>query len=131
MAKSAFLKRLRTIGESERIKARRPKKAPATAQEKFLKALDKQVNFAKSKAAGSDAKWNRGHWVTPEADGRYSIHFGASALPIEGNRYFYVADLAEAIEVLEGGRELADDRAFVTELEAASEKRSAPKRKRK
>ena len=131
MAKSPFMKLLKSIGEADRIKPKRAKKAPPTAQDKFLKALDKQINFARSKAAGSDAKWTRGHWVTPEKDGRYSLRFGASALPVDGNRYFYVDDLDMAIQVLEGGRELVDDRAFVTELEMATERRSVPKKSNK
>ncbi|QRM54738.1 hypothetical protein [Sinorhizobium sp. BG8] len=130
MATSPFLKRLSEIG-----KASRPTKTAGrnkSVQDSFLSALEKQIDAVNGaiKKAGS-VQWNRGHWVKPEANGRYSVSFGFPAIAVvEGKKFFFVDDLKEALDLLENGKGLVEDKNFVAALEAQRAARSGPRQKK-
>jgi len=98
MATSDFLKKLSSIG-----KASRPTKSVArnkSVQDSYLAALEKQIDAVNAaiKKPGS-VQWNRGHWIKPEADGRYSVSFSFPAVAVvDGKKYFFVDDLKAALK---------------------------------
>lgn len=131
MATSDFLKKLSSIG-----KASRPTKSVArnkSVQDSYLAALEKQIDAVNAaiKKPGS-VQWNRGHWIKPEADGRYSVSFSFPAVAVvDGKKYFFVDDLKAALDLLENGKGLVENKDFVAALEAQRAARSGPRQKSK
>ncbi|MCY1741428.1 hypothetical protein [Ensifer sp. SL37] len=131
MVTSPFLTRLSKIG-----KASRPTKSVArnkSVQDSYLAALERQIDTVNAAIKKPGAvKWNRGHWVKPEAEGRYSVSFGFPAVEVvDDKKFFFVDDLKEALDLLEGGKELVNDKGFVAKLEAQRAARSGPRQKSK
>lgn len=131
MVTSPFLTRLSKIG-----KASRPTKSASrnkSVQDSYLAALEKQIDAVNDAIKKPGAvKWNRGHWVKPEAEGRYSVSFGFPAIPVvEGKKFFFVDDLKEALDLLENGKGLVENKEFVAALESQRTARSGPRQKKK
>lgn len=130
MASSDFLKKLSAIGKTSR-----PTKSAsrsASVQDSYLAALEKQIEAVNAAIKKPGAvQWNRGHWIKPEADGRYSVSFGFPAIAVvDGKKYFFVDDLKAALELLENGKGLVEDKNFVAALEAQRAARSGPRQKK-
>lgn len=128
---SDFLKKLSSIGRASRPTGANSRNKPVG--EAFIAALEQQIEVVKQEIAKSGTiSWNRGHWVKPEKNGTYSVQFGSSPIEVvDKKKYFAVNDLNEALALLEGGKELVNEKSFIVKLEEKRSKRSGPRASKK
>ncbi|MGO1160849.1 hypothetical protein ACTOV4_02700 [Brucella sp. C7-11G] len=128
---SDFLKKLSSIGRTSRPTGSTGRNK--SVGEAFIAALEKQIGFVKQEIdKPKSIDFNRGHWVKPEKNGTFTVQFGASPIEVvEKKKYFVVSDLKEALALLEGGKELVEEKSFIAKLEEKRSKRSGPRASKK
>ncbi|GAA5657121.1 hypothetical protein Brsp06_03495 [Brucella sp. NBRC 13694] len=104
-----------------------------TVVQSFNDSLKKQIEeVSKAIKSPGTVKWNRGHWVKPIADDKYSVQVGFVPVVFEGDiKYFEFQDLDQVLAFLNDAKELVEDPAFVSQLEKIRADRNSGTKKKK
>ncbi|MBM7323859.1 MAG: hypothetical protein ACODTL_16150 [Brucella sp.] len=102
-----------------------------TVVQSFNDSLAKQIaEVSKAIKQPGSVKWNRGHWVKPIDDDKYSVQVGFVPVVFDGDiKYFEFQDLDQVLEFLNDAKDLVNDAAFVKQLEDTRAARKANAKK--
>lgn len=102
-----------------------------TVVQSFNDSLAKQIaEVSKATKQPGSVKWNRGHWVKPIDNDKYSVQVGFVPVVFDGDiKYFEFQDLDQVLEFLNDAKDLVNDPAFVKQLEDTRAARKANAKK--
>lgn len=102
-----------------------------TVVQSFNDSLAKQIaEVSKAIKQPGSVKWNRGHWVKPIDNDKYSVQVGFVPVVFDGDiKYFEFQDLDQVLEFLNDAKDLVNDPAFVKQLEDTRAARKANAKK--